>query len=129
LAVPFLAKEHQVRREIRSRKIEQECYGYYAAIDKLRPILENIHLLPPGAKLPDLPEKPSSLEQWERVERWGFPNPGTWLDQPAEYMEDVEAARRGKERYVSELEARKQAQQDLSRSSQFPPALPINLAG
>jgi len=44
-------------------------------------------------------------------------------------MEDVEAARRGKERYVSELEARKQAQQDLSRSSQFPPALPINLAG
>jgi hypothetical protein len=52
----------------------------------------------------DFPEIPDTLEWLGKVETWGLPNPGTWLDQPAEFMADVEAARRGRQKYNREYE-------------------------
>jgi hypothetical protein len=42
------------------------------------------------------PDQPDVMEWLERVEKWGLPNPGTFLDQPMEFLADIEAAERGK---------------------------------
>jgi len=42
------------------------------------------------------PDQPNVMEWLERVEKWGLPNPGTFLDQPMEFLADIEAAERGK---------------------------------
>lgn len=43
------------------------------------------------------PKRPEVLEWLERVEKWGLPNPGTFLDQPMEFMADIEAANMGRD--------------------------------
>lgn len=54
--------------------------------------------------MPEIPDKPPCLEALDKRERWGFPNPGTWLDQPLEYMEDLEAADAARVRFGVEQE-------------------------
>jgi hypothetical protein len=39
------------------------------------------------------------LDHLDKVEKWGFPNPGTWMDQPKDYMDDLEAARHALQEY------------------------------
>lgn len=46
--------------------------------------------------LPKAPPVPPCLEELDRYDKFGFPNPGTWLDQPVDWFADVEAAKRGK---------------------------------
>jgi len=46
--------------------------------------------------LPKAPPYPPCLEAFDSMERWGFPNPGTWMDQPVDWMEDVQAAELGR---------------------------------
>lgn len=56
--------------------------------------------LPPDVtavlSIPKAPPVPPCLEELERCEAWGFPNPGSWMDQPTEWMDDIEAAKRGR---------------------------------
>ena len=44
------------------------------------------------------PQLPLLLVWMEQVDRYGLPNPGTFLDQPEGFMEDIEACRLGKQR-------------------------------
>ena len=39
------------------------------------------------------------LDHLDKVEKWGFPNTGTWMDQPKDYMDDLEAARHALQEY------------------------------
>jgi len=102
MGVPFLndgsaAKRRRLRR---SSRIASEVYGYLVFVaDRLAPYAS----LPPEKlrqiDLPEPPERPQTLEALEQVERFGLPNPGTWLDQPVSYLQDIEAARRGRTRF------------------------------
>jgi len=59
------------------------------------PLLEMANSLPQSMPRPEIP-KPLECLEWEgRVEKWGLLNPGTWLDQPKWFMEDIRAAGRG----------------------------------
>jgi len=69
----------------------------------LKALREAVELYEIQEKLPKkqqktviFPEQPDILGWLERVEKWGLPNPGTFLDQPMEFMADIEAAERGK---------------------------------
>jgi hypothetical protein len=64
-------------------------------------VLHNIQqqMPPDKRKVIPFPEMPQPLHWLNQVETWGLPNPGTWLDQPAEFMADLEAARMGQHRY------------------------------
>ena len=43
-----------------------------------------------------LPECPDTLLWSQRIAEYGLMLPGTWLNQPKEFMEDVEAAKLGR---------------------------------
>lgn len=63
--------------------------------------------LPQHIERPELPD-PSTCLEWERrVKEWGLPNPGTWLDQPKWFMEDIKAASNGWAEWMN-----KEAEQD-----------------
>lgn len=63
------------------------------------PLLELAESLPQNAPKPELPEPLECLEWEGRVERWGLLNPGTWLDQPKWFMEDIRAASTGQDQW------------------------------
>ena len=101
LALPFLrAEETSPERVIRNRDIAQEVEEYldyvrtnlapYAKLD-----LETFSSL----HLPDPPDRPPLLEILDSVDKYGLPNPGSWMDQPSDWWADVEAARLGKWRH------------------------------
>lgn len=60
----------------------------------------------------DIPEAPPLLDEIEQVEKWGLPNTGTWLDQPVEYMEDVEAAMEVKAYLVTQAKNKQELSPD-----------------
>lgn len=53
---------------------------------------------------PIIPPKPEALYWMRWIERYGFPEPGGWLDQPFGFMYDIEAARAGLLRFRKEQE-------------------------
>lgn len=98
---PFLGRTKW--RLERDAQIGAEIKEYLSAIEKVYPILERYSRS--KKKLPDdieLPEKPPLLTWLDKVELWGFMEPGTYLDQPAVFMEDIEAAKRARDRYFRE---------------------------
>lgn len=107
--LPFLGQEARAARAQRSQAIADEVYQFFKALAAALPYLDAKQqgvVLPENAKIPAVPATPEILEELDAVERWGLPNPGTWLDQSADYLEDIEAARRGRERYQEEQEGR-----------------------
>jgi len=48
------------------------------------------------------PELPETLHWLMKVEAWGLPNPGTFLDQPHRFMEDMDVAKQTRDTYRSE---------------------------
>lgn len=72
--------------------------AYYEALERARPYLQQRHLLRPS-EMPKIPPRPQPLEMLEKVDKWGFPNPGTWMDQPKDFMADIEAARDARDEY------------------------------
>ena len=79
------------------KEIEQyyvDSSDYYRQLD-----WQNSGLVPNKFKKDIVhPELPSLLVWMEQVDRYGLPNPGTFLDQPADFMEDIESCRLGKQR-------------------------------
>lgn len=62
-------------------------------------------VLPQNVRLPELP-MPSDCMIWsERIGRWGFPNPGTWMDQPKWFMEDMDAVERARDTFKAKRTA------------------------
>jgi len=66
-----------------------------------------------GDPLPDGKGGVISFEYVPSVVYWnrwciknGLPNGGGWLNQPLAFMQDIDAARRGEERYIKELNER-----------------------
>jgi hypothetical protein len=95
LDVPFLDEDYRLARD---REIMDEVQGYLkASAEALMDYEINRQLRVDLRKPVEFPEEPEVLTWLERVETWGLPNPGTWLDQPAEWLADVEAARRGRD--------------------------------
>lgn len=66
------------------------------------PYLKAMSNLPQNAPRPALPAIPDCLSWQERVDEWGLLDPGTWLDQPKWFMEDLRAAKTGKRRWQNE---------------------------
>jgi len=57
---------------------------------------------------PTIPDVPLLLLELEQVERWGLPNEGTWLDQPVEYMTDLESVRLARDGFKATQNAEKE---------------------
>ena len=111
LAVPFLgASSHRTRKERNETK--NEVYAYYKAIKSVQPYInEGV----PLEKLPKLPSRPEILGWLDRVERWGFPNPGTFLDQPVLFLAQIEGAEAGRKQALAE--ARGAAEDSVFRNA------------
>lgn len=86
------------------------------AIAATLPYLDVADQLPPGARVPEVPAPPDVLNWLERFEDWGMPNPGTWLDQPKWFMEDMRAAAQARD------EARRKHAQATSVEAAWPSA-------
>ena len=102
VAIPSIARSHQwaAREREEARQTVQE---YYERLKQAQPY---VRLGVSLEKLtPKLPSRPPILDWLDRVERWGFPNPGTWLDQPILLLAQLEGAREGKEQALSEEES------------------------
>lgn len=101
MVLPFLDEE----RLARDKEIVDEVIGYLEAGRNALVDYEINQQLPEG-KREDVafPEMPDTLYWLGQVETWGLPNPGTWLDQPAEFMADIEAARRARQKFNREHE-------------------------
>ena len=102
MALPFLGITIQVTRERRrrSQKIRKEITAYYAELERIYPLLQiarsELQIQESGPTIPDVP---LLLIELETVERWGLPNPGSWMDQPCEYMADLESVRMARDVY------------------------------
>jgi len=49
--------------------------------------------------IPTAPERPPMLDTLEMVELYGLPIPGGWMNQPVEFMADLQAAKQGRWRH------------------------------
>ena len=121
LAVPFLDRyKPSMARLQRSSQIASEVENYLREVtQKIAPYIGIVGLMPDAIDYSTLPERPEILDHLEKTETWGFPNPGTWLDQPAEWLEDLEAAKAGRSRYQTRSEAEQRAQ-DVFKSAPPP---------
>jgi len=101
LGLPFLTST-SLKRHQRSLAIIQEVHEYFKALAVAMPYLEIASSLPQNAPRPNIPVIPDCLDWQERVDQWGLSNPGTWLDQPKWFMEDIRAASDGRRRWQNE---------------------------
>lgn len=90
LGLPFLV-EISTDRHWRTLAIIQETRDYLTSLSAIMPLLETASALPQNAPKPKVPEPLECLEWAGRVDKWGLLNPGTWLDQPKWFMEDIRA--------------------------------------
>lgn len=88
-----------MRRIVRTMQIAGEVEAYLDAAAKLVPYASLPEDSLRGVKLPALPPRPDPMNWLDKVEAYGLPNPGTWLDQPCEFLEDMEGVRMGRQRY------------------------------
>lgn len=114
VALPFLEeRKPRPARIRRTLRIADEVQAYLDFIgEKIVPYARFVGV--PGLDLPTPPPKPEPLDWLEKRERWGFPNPGTFLDQPMEWMEDLEGARIGRARHVNEQRAKTVGQDTMA---------------
>ena len=132
MAVPFLVEDAPAlfvdvlgQRAERSRAIADEVYSYFKQLAIAVPFIEakRAGQVPPGAEIPEIPSVPPYLKELETVERWGLPCPGTWMDQPQEYLDDLDAARDGRSKFMNEPKDQQQqtvpAQTMSSKFDQF----------
>jgi len=88
LAFPFLA-DGPLQEQERYNQIADEAQAYYAALaGELIPGQEDA-----------ASEMPEPVLWLTRVERYGLPCAGGFLDQPYHFMQDVEWARRGRAQF------------------------------
>ena len=97
VAVPFLGESSRYAKTVKG-ETEKEVHAYYEAIKSAQPYLDN------GVPLEKLkiklPSRPNILDWLDRVERWGFPNPGTFLDQPVLFFAQIEGAIAGRKQAI-----------------------------
>lgn len=121
LAFPFV-EQHKpsLDRLKRSHQIAEEVEEYLRVVAQtIAPYIGIVGLAPEAIDYSSLPERPEVLDHLEKTEQWGFPNSGTWLDQPLEWLEDIEAAKAGRSRYQSRVEA-EQRGKDVFKSAPPP---------
>jgi len=86
-------------RAKRTQDIIDEVKQYYTKLATFWQAKEwrKTGLVPPKKQdeLPEEPDVPDVLLWLSRVNAYGLPNPGTFMDQPVDFMEDMEAARLG----------------------------------
>jgi len=115
LDVPFLVSYSPERYE-RSEEIKREVREYLRQLKAALPLHQMASVLPQNARLPELPMPPDCMIWSGRIERWGFPNPGTWMDQPKWFMEDMDAVERARDAF-----------QDKQAKPNHMPAIPADM--
>jgi hypothetical protein len=118
LGLPFLI-ETSTDRHRRSLDIIQETLVYLGEVSVAMPLIEMADSLPQNAPRPSLPESLECFEWERRVDKWGLLNPGTWLDQPKWFMEDIRAASSGYTQWQAERH-----QQDVIQGINIPQIAP-----
>ena len=93
MAFPFLVVQNPARIQ-RSLDIHTELLDYLDAAEKASQKEEMAGLYREPVVYPD---RPPILEDYDRFERYGWPDPGTWKDQVVNFFEDMEAVRIAKE--------------------------------
>ena len=113
----FLADGLSDIRVKRDVLIEEEVRPYIEAIKELGPYLKYKELIPKEElnKL-EVPRKPEVLIWLDRVDKWGFLEPGTYLDQQVEFMDDLETARRIREMTLREKQGTGVSQAAIDRA-------------
>lgn len=100
LGTPFLGEAQVKVRKRRTQAIVKEAQAYLeAAAEAVRQEDKRALLGVETGPQVEYPVEPPLLRWLDRIEQWGLPLPGTFLQQPAEFLEDVEAARLGRELY------------------------------
>jgi len=117
--------EHRIERD---KEIEKEVRAYLEGIALVAPYLEHIDMIPKKelAKI-KVPKKPEVLIWLEKVEKWGFMWPGTYLDQQIEFMEDIETVDRVRQTFRNERMQASSTQFSLQNAFDKAPA-PTRLA-
>lgn len=119
LGVTILTTGEQLQR---SRKIRKEVTTYLKELERVYPLLQvassGLQIQESGPVIPDVPPL---LTELETVERWGLPNAGTWMDQPCEYMTDLESVRMARNAYKPAKTAGKAIDIDAIFASAPPP--------
>ncbi|NIV30508.1 MAG: hypothetical protein GWN58_13720 [Anaerolineae bacterium] len=106
LVGPFLADGFESPAE-RREAIADEVQWYLMAQEGMD--------LPPGIEPTEMPD---CLVWLLRVERWGLPLPGGYLNQPEHFMRDLEAAAVGRMRVEGIKAANLRIQQQHARTQQ-----------
>ena len=119
LGIPFLV-ETSTDRYRRSLAIIQETAEYLEKLSTIIPLLEMADSLPQNMPRPKLPEPLECLEWVDRVEKWGLVNPGTFLDQPKWFMEDIRATNSGRAKWRSN-----QRRQEATQPTDIPSMPPM----
>lgn len=96
MGCPFVIEDGGERRYQRTLAIQKEVTDYLQSIDEARPYVQ---AGVPIKEIPKILPRPPILALVERIDRWGFPYPGTWLDQPYDLIMDYEAAQVAREIY------------------------------
>lgn len=94
MALPFLI-ERDPQRIRRSLDIHAEVLAYLEAVEKVSAKERLAGLYREGEI--EYPDRPPILDDYDRFERYGWPDPGTWKDQVVHFFLDMEAVRHSKE--------------------------------
>jgi hypothetical protein len=93
VGVPFLASLEEVEHDAMMRELSvfSAVVEYLDKLDLVLPYYRLRESLPASSAIPDLPERPGILEITDQVKRYGWPNGGTWMDQPKDLLVVMQA--------------------------------------
>lgn len=104
---PFLRKQDPERFDCKARneRIYENTLIYLEVTNTNEPVIVE------GKAVTEWPMPPAYY--WLKyIDRWGLPNEGTWLDQPADWMDELTAADRARREWqmIEEINRRRRAQ-------------------
>lgn len=121
MALPFLIAQDPGRLR-RSLDIHTEVLAYLEAVEKASEKEKLAGLYRKGEIV--YPDRPPILDDYDRFERYGWPDPGTWKDQVVNFFEDMEAVRHAKEVWQYRHMLAEQKQQFV-RLPEMPEQIPL----
>jgi len=103
LGTPFLSEEDP-RRELRDIQIFNETMDYLEEVAEYLDYANMADQLPASAlaTLPRAPERPEIFWWVDKIDRWGLPYPGTWFDQPKDFLDDIESVMLAKDQFQNQ---------------------------
>lgn len=123
---PFLSQQRLAERAERDRTIRDEVTAYLDAARALQVYEQTYGQFGlRGVEKPEVPRIPPCLDWLAKIERWGLPNPGTWLDQPKDFWRDIEQARLARDTWEPKKTADDQHRDFNQIFADKPPPAPV----